>query len=129
MTDPAAFLASRLVEAERTALDASTANGREWTFYRGPIDNALITGDLDGPFSCVVAFDEGAPSEPQAAHIADNDPAHVLRLIAAHRGILAKLAEEEKAAPEPVWGDLVVGTLRSVVRNIAWAYGWTEEQT
>lgn len=134
LADPAAYLAAVLDTAERTALDASITNGREWTFYRGPIDNALITGNLDGPFSCVVAFDEGAPSEPQAAHIAANDPAHVLRLVAAHRKLLAM------HVPGGDKGDDCLGCCEGMnryeeliydwwpcptIKLLAEAYGWT----
>lgn len=103
--EPAAYLAAALKEAELTALDASTANGRGWTFHRDPIDNALITGDLDGPFSNVVSFDEGAPSEAQAEHIAAWDPAAVLRHVAAGRTIV------ELHAPAEYWGPTLDGWL------------------
>lgn len=128
MTDPAEFLKAVLGTVEATATAASTTNGSEWTFVRGPIDNALITGDLDGPFGCVVAFDEGAPSEPQAAHIAANDPAHVLRMVAAHRAILDLYIAAQRWTP--LHGDFhvhqaEVWAFRKSVELLAEAYGWT----
>jgi hypothetical protein len=91
LTGPAEYLAAALDTAEATALDASTQQGPDWTFHPDNIDRALITGSgyAGYTFGDVVSYDEGAPSEHQAEHIAANDPSHVLRVIAAHR----KLAE------------------------------------
>lgn len=135
MTDPAAFLAAALAEAEATALDASTQQGPEWTFHPNNIDRALITGSgyAGYAFGDVVSYDEGAPSEHQADHIAANDPAHVLRLIAAHRKILGRFQDwDEHFASDPVppfspEDHAVMGLLRWTVRALAEAYGWTAD--
>lgn len=132
MTDLVDFLNERWAELQATALDASTSNGREWTSHYQPIDNALITGDLDGPFSNVVAFDEGAPNEWQAAHIALNDPASVLRRVAAER----KLAALHVPVPCPDHDDLLRLPVCKYcewewpcqhIELLAEGHGWTDE--
>lgn len=115
IADPAEFLAAALAEAEATALDASTQQGPDWTFHSDNIDRALITGSgyAGYAFGDVVAYDEGAPSELQAGHIAANGPAHVLRMVAAHRVLLA---EHMALWDRPC----------RMIKLLAEAYGWEQ---
>jgi hypothetical protein len=80
-------LRSALDERERVAREAQALNddaGR-WT----QVDPDREPGRIVDGHGEVVTYDEGAPLEVQAAHIAANDPAHVLRIVLAHREILA----------------------------------------
>jgi hypothetical protein len=86
----AAFLAARLDEDEATAKAATEAEG-QW-FAPGPGAGEWSVRNNRAIVDCpagVIAFDEGCPTDTQAAHIARHDPARVLRSVAAVRIILA----------------------------------------
>ncbi len=92
---------TNLVDRLRAALDQheqvahAAANGDpHWVQSTWPTDRGHITTAGGG----TVVYDEGCPSEEQATHIAANDPANVLRTIAAHRRIA------ERHAPQQVTG-------------------------
>lgn len=89
MSDPVEWLTEKLVEIEGTA-EGAKACGDTWTHNHHGGDYWLITGSESGSAydTPVVVYDEGAPNEDQAAHIAACDPAMVLRLVAATRAVL-----------------------------------------
>lgn len=89
-----AFWRERLDEDEQLALEAAHGYPGEWTTTGSkPVSVADELPPEADVFERVVAFDEGAPSEEQAAHIAWHDPARVLRDVAAARARLAQLEE------------------------------------
>ena len=82
------FLLARIAEREEAARAASHAGPRWKTpTVHGPI--VAIDNDTEWGGDPVV-YDEGSPSEDQAAHIALNDPAHVLAECEAKRRIVAR---------------------------------------
>jgi hypothetical protein len=83
--DLAKFLADRLAEDEGGARLAAREGGT-WT----EADPVRQTGRIES-LGGVVVYDEGAPDENQAAHIARHDPARVLREVEAKRKILTDL--------------------------------------
>ena len=91
--DLAAFLAARLDEDEAVAKLAAR-EGSIWTQddpdrYPGAISS------LGG----IVVYDEGAPDENQAPHIARHDPARVLREVAAKRTLLRYFTDPQTGEP------------------------------
>lgn len=79
------FIHARLNDKERLARAAIERTGSgNWKMRDHESDNWMVT-DSTGE---VVVYDEGDPSEFQAAHIAANDPEQALREVAAHRTIL-----------------------------------------
>lgn len=80
MTGLVEFLTARLDEDERIARAASER--APWSHNAD--DYWMITG-TDGD---VVVYDESAPTDAEAAHIARHDPACVLADVAAKRAIL-----------------------------------------
>jgi hypothetical protein len=89
------FLNARLTEDETAA---KAAGGQAWHQYDARHEHGRIQ-DEDGE---VVTYDEGAPTEGQAAFIARHDPARVLREVAAKRALLAAASDlpEWKQATE-----------------------------
>lgn len=88
MSDLAAWLSNRLDEVEALAKSAGSC-GDTWTHNEGGGNPHLITGSRSDAYrNSVVVYDEGAPSEAQADHIATFDPAMVLRLVSATRAVL-----------------------------------------
>jgi len=85
------FLAARLDEDEAAAKLAAREGGT-WT-QDDPERHPGSISSLGGP----VVYDEDAPDENQAPHIARHDPARVLREVAAGR---KRLAEHEHS-PNP----------------------------
>jgi hypothetical protein len=82
------FLLARIAEREALARAASHGGAR-WTspktgYGSGRVDAVDRPADDVG----IVVYDEGRPSEDQAAHIAFNDPARVLAECEAHRRIV-----------------------------------------
>lgn len=73
------FITARLEEDEAAATEAG---GDEWT---SDVHVWMVVDSTGDP----VAYDEGRPTEEQAAHIARYDPARVLREVEAKRHILA----------------------------------------
>lgn len=75
------FLNARLKDDQ----DAAESAGADvWTFDD---DDYWRIKDAEGHF---VVYDEGAPGDDQAVHIARHDPARVLREVAAKRRIMAR---------------------------------------
>jgi hypothetical protein len=89
--DLAAFLSARLEEAEALA---RAAGGRAWR-QGDPERTPGWIQDDSGSLDSIVVYDEGAPTAAQAAHIALNDPARVLREVAAGRRLLACWHEQD----------------------------------
>jgi hypothetical protein len=118
----AGFLVARLDEDEAAATEAGAD---EWNCERA----VWMVTDSKGE---AVAYDEGKPTEDQAAHIARHDPARVLREVAAKRAIL-ELANEVSGldmsvdlerrvgqrdqADEPYVGDLILRQLAAAYSN------------
>ncbi len=84
MSDLVAFLRARLGEDEAEARLAAREGGT-WT-QDDPVRFPGAISSLGGQ----VVYDEGAPDENQAPHIARHDPARVLREVEAKRAILAE---------------------------------------
>lgn len=84
------FLSARYDELEETARSAGE-HGRNWKapgpgWGTGAVEAADPWPRND---TGIVVYDEGRPSEEQAAHIARHDPAYVLADIAAKRAIVS----------------------------------------
>lgn len=77
------FIEACLDKDER---DALAAGGKEWRQY----DPRHEHGRIEEVGGDVVTYDEGSPTEGQAAHIARHDPARVLREVEAKRAIIAE---------------------------------------
>jgi hypothetical protein len=64
-----------LIEARKTAAEAAAYRGvADWSSRKHPSDTAIV---MDGAGEIVV-YDEGEPTEEQAAHIALNDPRQII---------------------------------------------------
>jgi hypothetical protein len=81
-----AFLRARIDEREAVARAATHGGKGQWTQPDADREPGRIQDDRGEVVSC----DEGSPTEEQAAHIALNDPAHVLREVEAQRRVLAR---------------------------------------
>ena len=81
----AEFLAARLDEDEAAAKAAAHGNDGRWVLQGHPSESAIIW-DSNGS---AVVYDEGSPTEAEAAHIALHDPNRELREVEAGRTILA----------------------------------------
>lgn len=90
------FYAARLDEDEATAKLAAREGGT-WT-QDDPVRYPGSISSLGGQ----VVYDEGAPDENQAPHIARHDPARALREVEAKRAILAAHDRAEHYCPLPV---------------------------
>jgi hypothetical protein len=113
----AEFLAAALAAAEATSLAAASANGGNWV-----TDGIMVNADD-------VEVCEPSLTEEHANHIAANDPAHVLRIVAAHRVLLDDHNPDSltgrcrychygmDAYDTPCW----------TLKLLADAYGWTPE--
>jgi len=85
------FLQARLDETEAAAKAATEVDG-QW-FTPGPGAGEWAVRQNKAIVDCpagIVVFDEGCPTDEQAAHIALHDPARVLREVEAGRKILAE---------------------------------------
>ena len=80
MLSLAEFLIARIAEDEEAAKQIS---GQHWWAASHPADSWIIASD-EGP----VVYNEGAPTEAEAAHIARWDPARVLAECEAKRRIV-----------------------------------------
>jgi len=81
MLSLAEFLIARIAEDEEAAKQIS---GQHWWAASHPADSWIIASD-EGP---VVVYNEGAPTEAEAAHIARWDPVRVLAECEAKRRIV-----------------------------------------
>jgi hypothetical protein len=89
MDDLAQFLSDRLDDDEEVARDAAHLTPGHWTTEENyPVSVADELPAEADVFERAVAFDEGSPSEQQAAHIARHDPARVLAQVAIDREML-----------------------------------------
>lgn len=89
MDDVMQFLRDRLDEDESIAREAAHYEAGHWTTKDGyPVSVADELPEAADTFERVVAFDEGSPSEEQAAHIARHDPARVLTEVESKRQIV-----------------------------------------
>lgn len=127
-------LTAALGETERIA-NAALSHPGEWSRAGGWIrtgtdDGRWHTGEfgdqsrIDG--IGITIYDEGGHDEDQARHIAHNDPAHVLRQVAAHRRILeihSGSHECTSAEDSCVWIDGIAGVNCETVEVLAEAYG------
>jgi len=84
------FLDARVEEDREAAL---AAGGKEWRQY----DPLREHGRIEEIGGDVVTYDEGSPTEGQAAFIARHDPARALREIDAKRAII----EEHRPRTDP----------------------------
>lgn len=85
------FLTARLNEREKLAHAACVGGDGRWhTGDAERWDNRRIEADDPEQFTI---YDEGGHDEHQAAHIAYNDPAHVLAEVAAKRAIVEDCAK------------------------------------
>ncbi|WP_432185403.1 DUF6221 family protein [Streptomyces tendae] len=89
MDDLVQFLRDRLDEDESIAREAAHYEAGHWTTKDGyPVSVADELPEAADTFERVVVFDEGSPSEEQAAHIARHDPARVLTEVESKRQIV-----------------------------------------
>lgn len=88
MDDLTAFVTARLDEDEAAAIAAGdgAAESARWRTREHPSDSGIVR---DGQ-GAVVIYDEGVPSDEDAAHIARHDPDRALRDVAAKRAIVAR---------------------------------------
>jgi hypothetical protein len=132
LTDPVAFLVAEFGRIEELA---RAAGGSTWVLAEDWESVAIYDGQCEP-----VVFDEGWPSEGQKVHIAEHDPASVLRRVKADRQILAEHADDggdcrmccEAGMSEYVHDYGVVETRGAVdypcrtVRLLAEAWGWED---
>jgi hypothetical protein len=126
------FLRQALDRAEQGAQEAG---GDPWTTATHPSETVAVYDSAGDP----VVYAEGSPSVEQAAHIAANSPAAMLRRVALDRQILAEhapggMAEERDetecrtcSGPTPGFsGSWPAEWPCRTVLLLAEAYGWTE---
>jgi hypothetical protein len=106
--DLVTFLRARLDEREAAA---KAAGGDSWVAEPRTYGSYAVACDGEP-----VVYDEGAPTEAQATHIALNDPAYVLDDVAAKRRIVD---EAERYSPELEHGDNGEWALDMVLRLLA----------
>lgn len=81
MTDLVAFLNARYDERAAKARAAMHGGEGRWTQPQ----SSHLSGRVVDERGETVVYDEGAPTEEQAAHIVENDPARVLAEVEANR--------------------------------------------
>lgn len=128
MDDLVRWLGAQLDE---DAARAMAAGGDGWRRQDHPSDTVAVYDSKGEP----VVYDEGWPSEAQAEHIAEWDPARVLREIDAKRKVLAEYEQADRYS-RTTWGQSNADqsrarTLGKVVRLLASVYsdrpGYREE--
>jgi hypothetical protein len=139
MTDLVEFVAwlrQQIDEDERVARAAiEPKHGESGQWYDLP-DDPWAPMVEDRGSKDVIVYDEGRPTDGQAAHIARHDPARVLAEVAAKRAIVDGC--EETLAREDSWDPMTEGgsgeefeLARFVIRQQAQPYagrpGWREE--
>jgi hypothetical protein len=133
MVDLHGWITQQVDETQRIAEAARGQDEGRWRHETG-YQSGLVTDERGE----VVVYDEGAPLEEEAAHIALHDPASVLRRCAADRKILAIHAPQggdwEPYACEGCGSDSEFGVLVDhtndceTLQALAEGYGLTEEQ-
>jgi hypothetical protein len=110
MSDLVEFLRARYDERAAKAQAAMRGGEGRWT----QADPELYPGLIEDERRETVVYDEGRPSEEQAAHIAENDPARVLREVESKRRLLEQFklrGDSVRATVQPatggVWDDLL----------------------
>jgi hypothetical protein len=117
---------------DRAEQGAHEAGGDPWTTATHPSETVAVYDSAGDP----VVYAEGSPSVEQAAHIAANSPALVLRRVALDRQILAEHEPETfdpghcavcltERISDQSWWEADAWPCRTVLL-IAEAYGWTE---
>lgn len=102
------FIEARLAEDQAAAEAAMAGPGWYGASHSGQWeqDDASMPGAVHDTIGGPIVFDEGAPNEAQAVHIARFDPARVLREVAAKRRLLAYLTALEEKALDNNWWNL-----------------------
>lgn len=133
--DILAWLTDAIGRREQTAIDAlNHGRAATWIANRGTVKIAPeLVRPLDDAFEETVVFNEGAPTEEQAQHIALHDPASVLRRCAADRKLLELHGGRMHSCPAKdetgyldEWTEFAHGDTCPVVQLVAEGYGWTE---
>lgn len=96
MPDLHVWITGRVDETQRIAEAARGQGNGQWR-HDSSYENGYVYDDVDQP----VVYDESAPLPEEAAHIALNDPASVLRRCAADRKILAR----HRLDPDAYWSE------------------------
>lgn len=146
LADPAAYLAAALDEAEATARAAAEECAPPWKSYpgKGIVEHSGPVPNYEGVFEredqlwdsegCTESWRRLCMDETVAKHVAVNDPAHALRVVAAHRKLLASHRPggwQDSECQECVHGADHYGDLLreswpcDTVKILAEAYGWT----
>ena len=112
------FLAARLDEVKATAAAATHGGNGRWVLQGHPSESAMIW-DSNGS---AVVYNEGSPSEAEAAHIVLHDPAHVLREVEAGRKLLAASQKAVREADFPDWHGGYASGLEDAVKYRAEVY-------
>lgn len=118
------WLRAQLDEDERIA---RAAGGLNWSRSEHPWDTAVAIRDSKGER---VVCDEGWPSEGQEVHIAEWDPARVLRETAAKRAIIEHVAYEleDRGGGSPWWyADKLLPILKQLGTSYADRPGYRDD--
>lgn len=130
MTDPSAYLAAALDTAEKLATAAAHRDAH-WSIEEGEAEWFVDRGAEILAGGKPILNEHVEYGQLAARHVVQWDPAHVLRMVAAHRKILGRFQDwDEHLASDPVppfspEDHAVLGLLRWTVRTLAEAYGWT----
>ncbi|MEU1327151.1 DUF6221 family protein [Streptomyces microflavus] len=118
--DILAWLDRTISEREAVAVAAlNHGRGSAWRANGATVEIATAQAVYMDVFEETVVFNEGSPTEEQAAHIAANDPQSVLRRCAADRRMIGLMATEtSETGGKPLASRLL--------RHLAEGYGWTE---
>jgi len=117
-------LLAAIDEREAKARAAAEETEADWVIDPDdPHSNAIIGGSTRD----IVVYDEGRPMVGEAAHIAANDPASVLRMCQAHRKIVDAFVgvRSDPARRTDVALHLSFNLLRQVVTTLAEGYDLT----
>ena len=118
------WLRAQLEIDEEIARAAAHYEAGNWTTKGGhPVSVADELVEQADTFERVVVFDEGSPSEEQAHHIAEHDPARVLREIDAKRRIIGRINSH---AAVMGWDEVHGDVLRSLALPYADRPGYEE---
>ena len=131
MTDPAEFLKAALDAAEATAnaaaeiwLGPDGVQRKPERFVYGDSAAVIAGENWTHTDDMVCNADDDVDN---ATHIAANDPAHVLRMVTAHRKLLGLHEGEHEcpSGPETYRAYVLDGESCDTVKFLAEAYGWT----